>query len=207
MKDYRTIAARAEAGFVEKKSEFTGYICPVENEQQAIDFVQEIRAMHRKATHNCYAYILRENNTARHSDDGEPGGTAGVPIHDVLCKAGLVDVACVVTRYFGGIMLGAGGLVRAYSRGAAEAVAAARVRDMRVANMLRVTVAYPLYGRIGALLAKYDVRKTAEEFSDVVGLEMFLRAGDTEGFSAEMIDLCHGDVVVENIQLCYHDFG
>lgn len=107
--EYKTIARRCEARFIEKKSEFIGYLCPVQTEEQAVAFIEEIRAMHRKATHNCYAYILRENNAARHSDDGEPGGTAGVPIYEVLRKEGLTDVCCVVTRYFGGVLLGAGG--------------------------------------------------------------------------------------------------
>ena len=119
--EYKTIADRCEARFIEKKSEFIGYLAPVAAEDEAIAFINEIRAMHRKATHNCYAYILRENSTARHSDDGEPSGTAGVPIYEVLRKEELCNVACVVTRYFGGIMLGAGGLVRAYTRGAKDA--------------------------------------------------------------------------------------
>ena len=87
--EYKTIARRCEARFIEKKSEFIGYLCPVRTEEEAVAFIEEIRAMHRKATHNCYAYILRENNAARHSDDGEPGGTAGVPIYEVLRKTGL----------------------------------------------------------------------------------------------------------------------
>ena len=97
--EYKTIARRCEARFIEKKSEFIGYLCPVQTEEQAVAFIEEIRAMHRKATHNCYAYILRENNAARHSDDGEPGGTAGVPIYEVLRKEGLTDGCGVVTRY------------------------------------------------------------------------------------------------------------
>ena len=125
--EYKTIARRCEARFIEKKSEFIGYLCPVQTEEQAVAFIEEIRAMHRKATHNCYAYILRENNAARHSDDGEPGGTAGVPIYEVLRKEGLTDVCCVVTRYFGGVLLGAGGLVRAYTKGAKDAVDADKV--------------------------------------------------------------------------------
>ncbi|MDE7230311.1 MAG: YigZ family protein, partial [Oscillospiraceae bacterium] len=99
--EYKTISERCEARFVEKKSEFIGYLAPVSTEDEAVAFINEIRAMHRKATHNCYAYILRENSIARHSDDGEPGGTAGVPIYEVLRKEGLTDIVCVVTRYFG----------------------------------------------------------------------------------------------------------
>ena len=138
--EYKTIARRCEARFIEKKSEFIGYLCPVQTEEQAVAFIEEIRAMHRKATHNCYAYILRENNAARHSDDGEPGGTAGVPIYEVLRKEGLTDVCCVVTRYFGGVLLGAGGLVRAYTKGAKDAVDAAQIKCMAEAVKLAVTV-------------------------------------------------------------------
>ena len=95
---YKTIAERAQASFIEKKSEFIGNIAPCTTESEAISFVEEIRKQHRKATHNCYAYILRENNIGRHSDDGEPSGTAGAPMFEVLKKEGLTDVCCVVTR-------------------------------------------------------------------------------------------------------------
>ena len=96
--EYKTIARRCEARFIEKKSEFIGYLCPVQTEEQAVAFIEEIRAMHRKATHNCYAYILRENNAARHSDDGEPGGTAGVPIYEVLRKEGITGCTADLPR-------------------------------------------------------------------------------------------------------------
>ena len=156
--EYKTIARRCEARFIEKKSEFIGYLCPVQTEEQAVAFIEEIRAMHRKATHNCYAYILRENNAARHSDDGEPGGTAGVPIYEVLRKEGLTDVCCVVTRYFGGVLLGAGGLVRAYTKGAKDAVDAAQIKCMAEAVKLAVTVDYGLYGRLAQVFADFDAR-------------------------------------------------
>ena len=136
---YKTIRNRTEASFTEKKSEFIGYISPAETEEEAIGFINEIRAMHRKATHNCYAYILRNNNTGRHSDDGEPGGTAGMPIYDVLSKNGITDVVCVVTRYFGGILLGTGGLVHAYSKGASRALANAEIVNMEVADSLKIS--------------------------------------------------------------------
>ena len=156
--EYKTIARRCESRFIEKKSEFIGYLCPVQTEEQAVAFIEEIRAMHRKATHNCYAYILRENNAARHSDDGEPGGTAGVPIYEVLRKEGLTDVCCVVTRYFGGVLLGAGGLVRAYTKGAKDAVDAAQIKCMAEAVKLAITVDYGLYGRLAQVFADFDAR-------------------------------------------------
>ena len=129
--EYKTIAERCEARFIEKKSEFIGFLAPVSEEEEAVKFISEIRAGNPKARHNCYAYILRENNIARHSDDGEPQGTAGAPIYEVLRREGLTDIVCVVTRYFGGVLLGAGGLLRAYTKSAKDALDAAGISVVR----------------------------------------------------------------------------
>ena len=204
---YKTLAAPAEAEFIEKKSRFIGYISPVQNEQEAIDFINKIRAMHRKATHNCYAYILRDNNISRHSDDGEPSGTAGVPIYEVLRKEGLTDVCCVVTRYFGGILLGAGGLVRAYSKGAKIAIDAAQIKDMCMAERLRITLDYGLYGRIGALLAQHGFRSENEDFAADVSITGVLRQENAEAFTAELVDLCNGRVAIDSLEVMECDFG
>ena len=205
--EYKTIARRCEASFIEKKSEFIGYLCPVQNEEQAIAFIEEIRAMHRKATHNCYAYILRENNAARHSDDGEPGGTAGVPIYEVLRKEGLTDVCCVVTRYFGGILLGAGGLVRAYTKGAKDAVDAAQIKCMASAAELLVTVDYGLYGKLAQIFADHDARVANEEFADNVRITLYIREENAQKLKEKLIDACNGNVVVEDIQNLNYDFA
>lgn len=108
--DYKTVRAESQDEFVERKSRFIGYIAPVKTEKEAQDFIVKISKQHFDATHNVYAYVLRDGMTRRYSDNGEPQGTAGVPVLDVLLKEGLTDVCVVVTRYFGGIMLGAGGL-------------------------------------------------------------------------------------------------
>lgn len=205
--EYKTIAQRCEASFVEKKSEFIGYLCPVGTEEQAVAFIEEIRAMHRKATHNCYAYILRENNAARHSDDGEPGGTAGVPIYEVLRKEGLVDVCCVVTRYFGGILLGAGGLVRAYTRGAKDAVDAAKIKCMASAAELLVTVDYGLYGRLAQVFADFDARVTNEDFADNVRITLFIREENSQRLKDRLVDICNGSIIVEDVQIISYDFA
>ena len=205
--EYKTIARRCEASFIEKKSEFIGYLCPVQTEEQAIAFIEEIRAMHRKATHNCYAYILRENNAARHSDDGEPGGTAGVPIYEVLRKEGLTDVCCVVTRYFGGILLGAGGLVRAYTKGAKDAVDAAQIKCMASAAELLVTVDYGLYGKLAQIFADHDARVANEEFADNVRITLYIREENAQKLKEKLIDACNGNVVVEDIQNLNYDFA
>lgn len=205
--EYKTIARRCEASFIEKKSEFIGYLCPVQTEEQAIAFIEEIRAMHRKATHNCYAYILRENNAARHSDDGEPGGTAGVPIYEVLRKEGLTDVCCVVTRYFGGILLGAGGLVRAYTKGAKDAVDAAQIKCMASAAELLVTVDYGLYGKLAQIFADHDARVANEEFADNVRITLYIREENSQKLKDKLIDSCNGNIVVEDVQILNYDFA
>ena len=207
MSGYRTIAEAVTASFIEKKSEFIGNIAPCQTEEEALAFIQEIRRQHRKATHNCYAYILRDNNIGRHSDDGEPGGTAGAPMFEVLKKEGLTDVCCVVTRYFGGIMLGAGGLVRAYTNGAKIAVDAARIKEMRMAERLRLTLDYSLYGKIGATLSGYDVRVFNEDFAADVALTLYIAEEKSKEFSAELIDICCGKINIENLGIEEYDFG
>ena len=205
--EYKTIARRCEARFIEKKSEFIGYLCPVQTEEQAVAFIEEIRAMHRKATHNCYAYILRENNAARHSDDGEPGGTAGVPIYEVLRKEGLTDVCCVVTRYFGGVLLGVGGLVRAYTKGAKDAVDAAQIKCMAEAVKLAVTVDYGLYGRLAQVFADFDARVEDERFADNVRIVLHIRAENSQKLTDKLVDVCNGAVSVEEIEKLNFDFA
>lgn len=205
--EYKTIARRCEARFIEKKSEFIGYLCPVATEEQAVAFIEEIRAMHRKATHNCYAYILRENNAARHSDDGEPGGTAGVPIYEVLRKEGLTDVCCVVTRYFGGILLGAGGLVRAYTKGAKDAVDVAQIKCMAAAVRLAVTVDYGLYGKLAQVFADFDARVENEEFADNVCITLCIREENSAALMDKLIDTCNGNITINEVEKLNFDFA
>ena len=207
MSGCRTIAEAVTASFTEKKSEFIGSIAPCRTEEEAVAFIQEIRRQHRKATHNCYAYILRENNTARHSDDGEPGGTAGMPMLEVLKKEGLTDVCCVVTRYFGGIKLGASGLVRAYANGAKIAVEAAHIKEMRMAEQLRLTLDYSLYGRIGAALSEFDVRVCNEDFAAEVTLTLYVAEEKSSGLSAQLTDLCSGQINIESLGVGEYDFS
>ncbi len=205
-KGYKTIRQRCEASFTEKKSEFIGYLCPVTTEQEAIDFLNEIRAMHRKATHNCYAYILRDNNIARHSDDGEPGGTAGVPIYDALAKNSLTDIACVVTRYFGGILLGAGGLVRAYSKATVMAVENADIVNMEIADSIKITVDYSLYGTVNSLLSENEVMIRDSVFSDNVVIYADVKEEITKGLIEKITDKCNGKVETEVLSSGFREF-
>lgn len=203
---YKTIRKRAESSFTEKKSEFIGYISPAETEEEAIAFINEIRAMHRKATHNCYAYILRNNNTSRHSDDGEPGGTAGMPIYDVLSKNGITDVVCVVTRYFGGILLGTGGLVHAYSKSASTALANSDIVTMEVADSLKISCDYTMYGMIGSVLPEYEAIIRNTEYSDIVCVYADVKAELTAELISKLIDKCNGKVDIKKLSNGYVEF-
>lgn len=207
MSGYKTIAARAEASFIERKSEFIGYISPCQTEAEALAFIEEIRKLHRKATHNCYAYILRDNNIGRHSDDGEPSGTAGAPMFEVLKKEGLTDVCCVVTRYFGGILLGAGGLVRAYSSGVKIAVDAARIKIMKPAEKLRLSLDYSLYGKMGAIFSDFGVKVEGEEFGAGVEIVLFVEEERAGEFREKIVDACLGKVEITGLGTVEVDFS
>ena len=204
---YRTIKGGAEDRFIEKKSEFIGYIRHTATEEEANAFIAEIRAQHRKATHNCYAYILRDNNLSRHSDDGEPGGTAGAPIYEVLRKEGLTDVTCVVTRYFGGIKLGGGGLVRAYTKAAVIAVAAAERLDMREAAKLRLTMDYTYYGKIGRTLEAFETRIENEDFGADVNITLWIPAENADELIKELTDVCGGSISAQKEAEAEYNFS
>ena len=189
--EYTTIYSPAEDEFVERKSRFIGHIAPVQTEEEAQAFIAQIRQQHRDATHNTYAYILR-SGIKRYSDDGEPQGTAGVPVLEVLQREGLVDVAAVVTRYFGGVLLGAGGLVRAYSHAAKLAVDAAERMVMSECAELSAMFSYDQYGRIERLLAKYGARTLGSDYAADVTLRVLMKANRVEAFQRDLAELTAG---------------
>ncbi len=152
MNNYKTVAQEAADEFVEQRSRFIGYVRPVVTEQQALDFISEKRQKHWDATHNVYAYVLRDGQLRRFSDDGEPHGTAGMPALDVILKSDVTDVVVVVTRYFGGILLGAGGLVRAYTKGAKIALEAGGIVTMERCAVASLCCDYAQYGKISGLI-------------------------------------------------------
>lgn len=162
MKPYKSVKQCSEAEYTVNRSRFIGRCFPVESEEAALCLLGDIRKKHWDATHNCFAYRIGDNAAARFSDDGEPGGTAGKPIMDVLTGRGLTNVLCVVTRYFGGILLGAGGLVRAYSKSAAGAVAKAGVVSYLPGTVLDIPMDYSRYGALeGFIRANAEVRNVA----------------------------------------------
>ena len=147
MEDYRTIRGTAVGEYEEKKSRFIAQLSFADSEEAAVAFLEQVRAANRTARHNVYAYRLREGNRERYSDDGEPAKTAGTPALEVLQHSGLTDLIVVITRYFGGVLLGTGGLVRAYTTATARALENAEVVTVRSVVELRMTVDYSLYER------------------------------------------------------------
>lgn len=204
---YRTIAEPVRTSFVEKKSEFIATLVPVQTAEEAIACIETVRRENRKARHNVYAYILQENHTTRYSDDGEPQGTAGVPVLNVLQKNELTDVCCVVTRYFGGILLGGGGLVRAYSHSAALAVEAAAVQRMAACHPIMLQMPYSLYGKVSYRLPQLPILQQDAVFGDTVTLSLLVPAALTAAFQADMIELTNGEISVQIGALQYADFA
>ena len=194
MAEYKTIKQRASDEFVEKKSRFIGYISPVSTEEEAIEFINEIRTKHRDATHNVYAYSLRAGQIKRASDDGEPQGTAGMPVLDVLQKEGIYNVLCVVTRYFGGTLLGTGGLVRAYSKSAKLALEAAGVSRKQVWERVEIPCPYSLYEQVKNEIAAGNGMVAATDFGADVAISAIFPAADTERFLKRLTDLSSGRV-------------
>ena len=190
----------AEDSFVEKRSKFYGRIWHVETAEEATAKIKECREKYWDATHNCYAYILREGNTMRYSDDGEPGGTAGMPMLEVLRHEGLVDVCCVVTRYFGGILLGTGGLVRAYTEGAKVAVTAAGVQRMSLYSVLLITCGYNQLGTLQQLLPRYDCRIEETDYGADGTLTVTQPAGRLDELNTALAEATAGTVAAMEIE-------
>lgn len=193
---YRTIRAAASAEFVEKRSRFIGYISPVTTQQDAIAFIDSIKSKHWDATHNVPAYIIRNGNICRFSDDGEPQGTAGMPVLDVLRKSGVTDVVTVATRYFGGILLGGGGLVRAYSHTASIALQAAQIITMRECLLLSLTCDYGRYGRVASLVPECGGVTDDTAFEEKVTVKFHLAPELLGTFRKKLADATNGQVDV-----------
>ncbi len=205
--NYFTVSQTASDSFTEKKSEFIGYIAPVKTNDEAVEFINKIKSIHRKARHNVYAYILRNDNITRYSDDGEPQGTAGIPVLDVLQKRGLTDVCVVVTRYFGGILLGGGGLVRAYSHTASLVCDAANIMDMRLCHKLKIAADYNMYGKISYILPNFDVITTNSDFTGNVELEILVMSEKLPALLKELNEITNGSAKVTDCGELYEDFS
>lgn len=195
MQEYKTVEKEASDFFIEKKSKFIGYAKPVKTQEEAVEFISEIKSKHWDATHNVYAYVLRENNIQRYSDDGEPSGTAGVPVLDVMLKESLVDVCVVATRYFGGTLLGAGSLVRAYSHTSKIAIEAAGIITMAQCSVMSAEVDYSFYDRLNILLSDFSAVILNTSFSDKVCVEFSVKENIVDLLNAKLIDVSNGKYI------------
>lgn len=199
MTEYLVPSGFGEAEFVEKRSRFIGRVWLTETEEEAIGRISEMRERHRDATHNVYAYIIREGNAMRYSDDGEPQGTSGMPTLNVFRGEGIFNVCCVVTRYFGGILLGTGGLARAYSHAAKIALEAAGVSVMRLWDRLLISCDYSRYERIKNELDSFGGMTEDTDFGADVVITALLPEGKTESFTERITDITSGQAYIEKI--------
>ena len=209
MSEYATISGRTIAEIEEKKSRFIAHLAHVESEEEALSFLEEIRTEHRMARHNVYAYILRGEGASeriRYSDDGEPAKTAGTPALEVLQHSGLTDLIVVVTRYFGGVLLGTGGLVRAYTTATARALEAAEVVTVRSVVELEVTVDYSLYERAALLINGAGAKLADPQFTDRVTLRWQMPEGTEPPLLEQLRELTRGAAQVSVSQPFYAPF-
>ena len=195
MDEYLIPTQFGEAEFVEKKSRFIGRVWPVDTEEEALAKIQEMKKKHYDATHNCWAYIIRDG-AVRFSDDGEPGGTAGMPMLQVLQREGLFNVVCVVTRYFGGILLGAGGLTRAHSKGARDALCAAGYAVMGQWAVVSIPCTYAMLERVKLEVAAQDGTVDDTEYGADIRLTVSLPAERVDALQDRLTELSAGNIAV-----------
>lgn len=200
---YKTIGKEAQDEFVEQRSRFIGYVCPVSTEKEALAFIEEKKKQHWDAKHNVYAYVLRNGGIQRYSDDGEPHGTAGVPVLDVLIKSGVTDAAVVVTRYFGGILLGAGGLVRAYTKGAKIALEAGGIVTVKNCNVCSLVCSYNQYGKLSGLIPSCGGIIDDTDFGENVTIQFHIAPENYGIFTKQLADATGGSIESEIIKEDY----
>ena len=196
MESYLVPRGYGEAEFVEKRSRFIGQLWRVETEEEARAHIEEVRKKYHDARHHCFCYVLREGNILRYGDDGEPQGTAGQPMLNVFQKEGVANAVCVVTRYFGGILLGAGGLTRAYGGTAKLTLDAAGISRMRLWAVLAVPCPYPMYERMRLLVEKSGGTVENADFGTDVLLTVLLPAEDVDAFQEKVTELSAGTIEI-----------
>ncbi|TEB14638.1 IMPACT family member YigZ [Pelotomaculum sp. FP] len=198
MKDdrYKTLRSPNTAEIIVKKSRFITSASPVDDEEEALHFIGKIKKAHGQANHNVFAYVINEQ-TQRFSDDGEPSGTAGRPVLDVINRKGLVKAVIVVTRYFGGIMLGAGGLVRAYSEAAVKGIEAAGEVERLLYQELNIALDYHWVGVVKREVEKAGGKNFSMEYGEEVILKVLLRPEGLEALSKRLTDLTSGQVIIK----------
>ena len=202
---YKTVCKEAEAEITEKKSRFIAAIVPIRSEKEAVQYIEQVKKLHWNARHHCYAYVLGERfEIQRYSDDGEPGGTAGKPMLDVLLGEEIHDVLAVVTRYFGGTLLGTGGLVRAYSGAVREGLSASNIITKKYGCKLKITADYNKLGKLQYILGQRGIQVLNTEYNDMVMLEVFAPQTEEAAMTKEMVDKTNGQVEISRGSECYY---
>lgn len=199
MNEYLVPAGSGIAEYVEKRSRFIGAVYPCETEAEALAWIKKTSEEHREARHNVYAYIIKENNIMRYSDNGEPQGTAGMPTLEVFRREGIENVVCITTRYFGGILLGAGGLTRAYAHTAKLALDAAGISQMREWAQFSVEIPYPLFEIVKRLLEDNGAILEETEYGAAVTVKGLIPMEEAEGLFARVIDATAGQIKPQTI--------
>ena len=201
MNTYKSIANAGVGIYEEKKSEFIGYAFPVETEEDAVARIQEIKKKHPDARHHVYAYVLRDQNKSRYTDDGEPSGTAGMPVLDCIKKADLTDCVVIVIRYFGGTLLGTGGLVRAYTAAASSALNDGEIVTYRMMQRAEVVVSYTDYQKLLPLLSPLPIDST--DFGSDVRVCFHLPVEEIDGILSKMTDITSGRAQTKQTEIFF----
>ena len=199
MTEYLVPYASAESEFEEKRSRFISHVFLVESEAEARARIDEMKKKYYDARHNCWCFVLHDG-TVRYGDDGEPQGTAGMPVLDVLRKSGVTDVVTVATRYFGGILLGAGGLTRAYAKAAKDALDKAGKARMQPFSVLLLECPYPMFERVKLLIEDHEGRIESSDYGAAVTLSFLLPVGEVDAFSAALTELSGGQLSAEEVE-------
>ncbi|PLR78258.1 YigZ family protein [Bacillus sp. V3-13] len=201
---YYTVKGHGEHEIIIQKSRFIAHVSRAESEEEAQEFIQKIKKQHWNATHNCSAYLIGENDQIQKAnDDGEPSGTAGVPILEVLKKKQLKDTVVVITRYFGGIKLGAGGLIRAYGKATSEGIEATGIVERKLMRVMHTTIDYTLLGKIENELRSsvYSIKEI--HYTDKVEVEVYVEEEQKQAFSEWMIELVNGQAEITEGEIKY----
>src|SRR5690625_378306 len=204
LNEYFTVKHSGEDELIIQKSRFIGYVRRVETEEAAHEFINEIKKKHYDATHNCSAYMIGENDQIQKAnDDGEPSGTAGIPMLEVLKRMNLKDTAVVVTRYFGGIKLGAGGLIRAYGNTTSQAIKATGIVKRQLMQGISITIDYPLLGKLENEIRQSEHILDSINYVEKVEFIVYVKKGEEEEFQKWITDLTNGQAVMVEKETAY----
>ena len=203
-KDYKTVEKFAETEFIEKKSRFISFVYPIISEAEAISHIEAARKRFYDSSHVVYAYKIRENNISRFSDDGEPQGTAGIPVLEVINKSDLIDALVIVVRYFGGTMLGAGGLVRAYSKSASLGISEANIITMAVCIEFSIDCPYHMFGKIEYVLINNNAVKINIEYGENVKINYYIEEDNFERLKKEITEASNGVIEVSETSIEFY---